>query len=59
MPYKLVCVRPFDDRPSKTKFKKGDTVHDQNEVARHLRDREKHFVKVAMTPSEIAALPSA
>ena len=50
MPFKLVCVHPFHA------FARGQMVTDPKEVARHLAEREKHFVKVAMSASEAAAL---
>jgi hypothetical protein len=55
MPYKLVCTQPFHDRPTNAHIGKGQQIHDQDEVARHLRDREKHFVKVPMNKAEQAA----
>jgi hypothetical protein len=41
MKFNLVCVHPFG------KYVKGQIVKDEAEVARLMKDRDHHFVRVA------------
>lgn len=54
--FKLVARESFHDRKTGRAVEKGDVITDQAEVARHSRERERHMIRVAMTPEEIAAL---
>lgn len=54
--HKLVCTHPFFDRATGKPVNKGQHITDPAEVARHSIDREKHFVRVAMTADEIAEI---
>lgn len=52
MNYHLICVHPFGI------FAKGDKITDRAEVAKHLADREHHFVRVP-APDEPVPAPAA
>ena len=54
MAFKLVTVHDFHDRHSKKAFKRGDVVTNQEDVARLMVDRHKHFVRVSMSAEELA-----
>lgn len=51
MAFHLVCVHPFAD------YKRGQKITDADEIARLMKAREKHFVKVSASvnaaPEEI------
>jgi hypothetical protein len=42
--FHLVCVHPFHN------YQKGQMITDPDEVAKHLIDREHHFVRIAIPP---------
>lgn len=48
MNYHLICVHPFGV------YAKGDKITDPAEVAKHLTDREHHFVRVPAPDDEPA-----
>ena len=50
MKYHLVCVHPFDS------YIRGQKITDQDEVERHLNDREHHFVRVPAPEEEAPAV---
>jgi hypothetical protein len=51
--YHLICVHPFGE------YKKGDRITDVNEVERLMADRDHHFVRVAVSAEERAAIAAA
>lgn len=49
--FHLICTEPFKQ------YRKGDIVTDPAEVAKHINDREHHFIRIAAPDENVPPPP--